>query len=779
VTKKYDAKSIQVLKDLEPVRARPGMYIGDTDNGDGYHHMLWEVIDNSVDECLAGYAKEIIVEVGDGWASVDDDGRGIPVGPHPEGRDALEIVMTVLHAGGKFNQKETGASSGLHGVGVSVVNALSENLVATVWRGGKTYTQQYQKGIPVTEVTKSKGTKDRTGTRIVFFPDNSIFSNVTKFSPARVVKRLEDMAYLNAGLRLILRSGDVDQVIQFEGGIRDLVTDLAKDLDPIGVPIYIKGNKGSIIVEAALVWTRNATREHLRPYTNTVFNEDGGTHVTGFRSALTSVITKMAMEEDIKGGALITGDDIREGIVAVVSVMMPDPKFSSQTKDKLVSSEARPVVEEIIGTKLTEYLEMAPLVRREILAVAARASRARRAAREARDAERKGKLESGTSILLPGKLADCQSRDIGINELFLVEGESAGGCFSGDTKVSLADGYELSFLELIEEDKAGRKNYCYTLDKNGGIQLALISNPRMTRRNADVVRVTLDNGEEIICTPDHLYRTPDNMYSPPISGMPVAPLYRKLSKDVVSMVGAIERANHKIVKVEPLSEKMDVYDLEVEGTHNFALSAGVFVHNSGKMGRDRKFQAILPLRGKVPNVERESNVNILQNAEYLALSMALGTGFGYKFDLSKLRYGKVIILADADVDGSHIRCLLLTFFYRQMLPLILAGRVYVARPPLFGGKSGKNRVFFLDEQKMKDFQAEHVLTHVQRYKGLGEMNPELLWTTTLNPKTRTIQRVDIADHISTNGLIEDLMGPLVKPRLGFIQQNAHLAHLDI
>lgn len=639
----YGAEAIQVLKGLEGVRKRPGMYIGDTDDGVGLHHMVFEVLDNAIDEIQAGHATRAVVTMGEDWASVEDNGRGIPVDKHPtEEVSALQVVMTILHAGGKFDQENSGPSGGLHGVGVSVVNALSSKLVATVWRDGGIYEQEYSQGIPKEKVKQIGEAKVKHGTRVTFWPDPTVFRDV-KFKPAIIAARMEEMAYLNPGCILVLRAeGQEEQVFHKSKGLVDMVRGISEGLDPIGPVVHIEGTQDRITVDCAIQWTKKLASSKELAYVNCIRNPDGGTHLTGLRKGVTRAVLEACKEEKLKGQEEVTGDDIREGLVAVVSIRMPDPKFSSQTKEKLISSNASAAVGGIVADGLLQQLESNPELRRAILRMAIIAAKARIAAREAREGIRKAKFEESIGAILPGKLSACQSKDIRENELFLVEGDSAGG--------------------------------------------------------------------------------------------------------------------------------------------------------SAKSGRDRRFQAILPLRGKTLNVEGELVERIRDNEELMNIVKALGTGFGPSFDLAGLRYGKVIIMTDADVDGSHIRTLLLTFFYRQMQPLILDGRVYVARPPLFGAKvpyenpvtgqrSWRHRWLRSERELEEAIKAANKmdleLKNLQRYKGLGEMNPEQLWETTLDPDRRLVEQVVIHSHPRADALFQILMGDEVPIRRQFISDNAQYARVDV
>ena len=645
----YDADSIQVLEGLEAVRKRPGMYLGDPHDGSALHHCIWEVVDNSVDEHLAGHTDSIDITLHQGGSlSVRDYGRGIPVGIHEEyGISAAEVIMTKLHAGGKFDNSSYKVSGGLHGVGVSAVNAVSEWMEMTIHRDGIIYFQRYEAGVPV-EALKEVGTCDDTGTKISFRPDLSIFTDITDFDFEEVDTRVGETAFLNAGLKItITDERDEDRHTSehlYEGGLSEYVRQLNERREVLhSEVIKIRGDKeiekGNVEVELALQWS-DAFSESIRCYTNIIRNKDGGTHMSGLRTALTSSVNSYAKKKKLLKGDALSGDDVREGLAAVVSVKHPDPSFSSQTKDKLVSSEVTGIVQTIVYDKLGEFFEENPSVAKQIVEKALLASKAREAARKARDlTRRKGVLEGGG---LPGKLADCQSRDPSECEVYLVEGDSAGG--------------------------------------------------------------------------------------------------------------------------------------------------------SAKTGRDRRIQAILPLRGKILNVERQKHnaAKVFQNQEIQTMIRALGAGVGNNseeegsFDASKLRYSKIIIMCDADIDGAHIRTLMLTFLWRFMRPAIEEGHVYIAQPPLYQLSKGRvSRYVFSDEERdkvMLELQGDNpnAKIGVQRYKGLGEMNPDQLWETTMNPETRTMLKVTVQDAEETDRLFEILMGEDVPDRRAFIEKYAkEVTNLDI
>ena len=626
----YDSDSIKVLKGLEAVKKRPGMYIGDTDDGTGLHHMVFEVLDNSIDEGLAGHCDQIDVEIfKDGSISVADNGRGIPVDKHEEGASAAEVIMTVLHAGGKFDENSYKVSGGLHGVGVSVVNALSSKLVLEIERQGSKYRQEYADGFPQTEL-KIVEKSDKTGTRVMFTPSTEIFTQ-TKFDVEILIKRIRELSYLNHGIGISILDHRTGKKHDFKstGGLNEFVQYLTGKKETVGIPFYAQANMKGIGVEIAVQWT-GTYRENVQCFTNNIPQADGGTHLAGFRGGLTRVIKNFIKKEELmrKKEVEITGEDVREGMIAVISLKMPDPKFSSQTKDKLVSSEARPAVEALINDYFMDFLLANKPQAKEILGKVLEAAYAREAARKAKEmTRRKGLLDIGG---LPGKLADCQEKDPAMSEIFLVEGDSAGG--------------------------------------------------------------------------------------------------------------------------------------------------------SAKQGRDRSFQAILPLKGKIINVQKARLDKVLSSNEIGTLITALGTGIGVdEFDVEKLRYHRIIIMTDADVDGSHIRTLLLTFFYNQMYDLLEKGHVYLALPPLYKIKKGSKISYAKDEEEKdqillelrKDSTDTSRAPEIQRYKGLGEMNPEQLWETTFDPKHRRLVQITLDQaREAVDEIFETLMGDHVQPRREFIDDNA-------
>lgn len=1076
----YDADDLSVLKGLEAVRLRPGMYIGDTGIR-GLHHLFKEIIDNSVDEVLAGHCTEIDVVLGEDYViSVTDNGRGIPVDINRDsGKTGVELVLTELHAGGKFGDGGYKVSGGLHGVGASCVNALSDFLECTVRRDGKMYRMRFERGAPVTKLdVVGNARADEHGTQIRWLADKSMFTPALTdegnlaYDGELILRRIRELAYLNKECKFTLHdrlNNKEPEIMHYKRGIAEYVGHLNENKDSLHPKvIYFSREKDTTQVEVALQYNKGYV-ESVFCFANNIPNPDGGTHLSGFKTALTRVVNSYARKNGFikEKDPNFTGDDVREGITAVIAVRLHNPMFNSQDKVKLMNVEVDGLVNSAIGDGLSQFLEENPLVAKIVMEKASTAARAREAARRAADlVKRQSVLESSN---LPGKLADCTERDPKKCELYIVEGDSAGGCFSGDTRVALADGRALSFVELISEQAEGKEHFCYTIRKDGMVGVERILHPRVTKRGAPVVRVTLDNGEHIVCTADHRFMLRDGSYKPAAeltADNSLMPLYRKLSDtaekgitisgyemvwnpksdswlfthlvadwynqwkavytksagdhchhadfnkhnnnpanlvrlpqaehialhaahagrtlrrpDVVekcrvihqspefrvrmsvrmreeatrsivsaqaktqwenevyrcfmrdkwqafytsnaeyrarnqeildvaqaeywsddansatqadrvrtyfdanpdararqsrsaiarwsntelrewrsdktreqwtpefrarrkvtlnetyyrktlaalkdsaaSVDGVLETAtyqasrkergdrsllrfdtfvsryfgddesaareavanyNHRVVSVEPLTEVTDVYDIEVPGTHNFALESGVFVHNSAKQGRDRRTQAVLPLRGKIICVEKARIDKALDNESIRMLISALGTGIAMntggdddsesRYDLTKLRYHKIIIMADADVDGDHIRTLLLNFFFRYMRPLVDEGYVYVAQPPLYSIRVGKDEKRYVRseaerDQVLKELRRKDV--HITRFKGLGEMNPEDLADTTMNVEQRTLARVLVDDAIDADLAFTMLMGEKVEPRRAFIEEHA-------
>ena len=631
---KYDSSNIQVLKGLEAVKKRPGMYIGDTDDGSGLHHMVFEVLDNCIDEAMAGHCSDIHVIINkDGSVTVTDNGRGIPVDVHKkEGVSAAQLILTTLHSGGKFDDNSYKVSGGLHGVGVSVVNALSKKLILEVHRDGGEYFQEYIEGKPKAKLKKIKKS-DQTGTKITFYPSESIFTSI-EFEADRIHKRIQELSFLNAGVSINVEDKRTGKSKKFKnnGGLSSYVTHLKGRKQALSEIFECSAVDNDVGVEIAMQWT-DSYSENVLCYTNNIPQKDGGTHLAGFRGSLTRVLKAFIKKENAKKTPTdLLGEDVREGLIAIISVKVPDPKFSSQTKEKLVSSEVESVVSTLFSKYFNDFLLEYPKDAMSIVSKVSEAALAREAARKAREmTRRKGVLEIAG---LPGKLADCQEKDPAQSEIYIVEGDSAGG--------------------------------------------------------------------------------------------------------------------------------------------------------SAKQGRNRKNQAILPLKGKIINVEKARIDKVLGSAEVGTLIKALGCGIGKEdFDIEKLRYHRIIIMTDADVDGSHIRTLLLTFFFRQMYEIVDRGHIYIALPPLYKITKGKEFIYASDESQ-KDEAIKNLSKtgtrglEVQRYKGLGEMNPEQLWTTTMDPENRRMMRVDIKDVQDANESFEVLMGDDVEPRREFIDANAlSIKELDI
>lgn len=631
----YDENQIQVLEGLEAVRKRPGMYIGST-SVKGLHHLVWEIVDNSIDEALAGFCDEIKVIIEkDNSITVIDNGRGIPVGIHEKmGRPAVEVIMTVLHAGGKFGGGGYKVSGGLHGVGASVVNALSTELEVFVHREGNVHYQKFERGVPQEDL-KIIDETDHTGTTIHFTPDDEIFTETREYEYETLATRLRELAFLNRGIKISIEDKREEKErsneYYYEGGIKSYVEHLNRTKEVLhDEPIYIEGEKEGISVEIALQYNEGYT-SNLYSFANNIHTYEGGTHESGFKTALTRVINDYARKNGLikESDANLSGEDVREGLTAIISVKHPDPQFEGQTKTKLGNSEASTITNSILSEKLESFMLENPSVARRIVDKGLMAARARMAAKKARElTRRKSALEVSS---LPGKLADCSSKDPAISELYIVEGDSAGG--------------------------------------------------------------------------------------------------------------------------------------------------------SAKQGRSRHNQAILPLRGKILNVEKARLDKILSSQEIRTIITALGTGIGEEFDISKARYHKIIIMTDADVDGAHIRTLLLTFLFRYMRQIVDAGYIYIAQPPLYKVQQGKRIEYAYNDRQLNEIMAQipsQPKPGIQRYKGLGEMNPEQLWETTMNPETRTLLQVKLEDAIEADSTFDMLMGDKVEPRRDFIEENAiYVKNLDI
>jgi DNA gyrase subunit B len=764
----YGAGSIKVLKGLEGVRKRPEMYIGDT-SIKGLHHLIYEVVDNSIDESMAGFCNNIKIELtNDGSAIIEDNGRGIPVATHPtENMPAATVVLTILHAGGKFNKESYKVSGGLHGVGVSVVNALSSKLHLTIYREENIYEQWFKEGIPTTELSITGSTKKR-GTKIEFWPDKEIFTEGVEFKDDILSRRFKELAYLNPKIYISFRDQrkGFKQKFHFEGGIKQFVEDLQKR-DALSRPVLFRGKLEDIEIDMAFMYQLGDS-DKLISFANNIKTSDGGTHESGFRTGLTRAISNyISKNASLKDRATkISGDDTKEGLIAVLSVKIPEPRFESQTKGKLVNSYVRPLIQKFTYEKINKFLEENPIEARAIVNQVILAAKGREAAKRAKDLiKRKDSMGVGT---LPGKLADCQSKDPKVSELYLVEGDSAGGCFVGDTKVALADGRDLTFLELIEEYRMGKRHLCYTIKSDGSIGVEKILYPRLTKVEAPLVEITLDSGEKIRSTPEHRFMRRDGSYVQAVDlkdGESLMPLYRREVLDRGSEVAiavlnpkscrwvstselkdsrflhsnSIEKysldfdysntmlkvdssspqqsryteCNHKVVSVKMLDRREDVYDIEVPNSHNFALASGIFVHNSAKQGRDRAFQAILPLKGKILNVEKARLEKVLKSEEIKNIITALGCGIADEFDETKVRYHKIVIMTDADVDGSHIQTLLMTFFFRFFRQIIENGYLYLAQPPLYRYKKGKSEIYLKDDKALNSFLIKKGIDEVE------------------------------------------------------------------
>ena len=733
---------------------------------------------------MAGYCKHIIVLINkDGSVTVTDDGRGIPTDMHPiYKRPALEIVVTKLHAGGKFDKGSYAVSGGLHGVGISVVAALSVHMSAIVKRNGKKYQQEYEKGKPLYDV-KVIGSceKEDTGTEINFTPDSTIFSS-TKFDFSVLQTRLREIAFLNKGLKITLESEieNKKEIFFYEGGLIEFVKWLNKSKEPIHMkPVYYTKEDSGVSVEVSVQYN-SGYQENVLGFVNTINTVEGGTHVVGFKTALTRAINDYAKKNNMAKEGGLTGDDVREGLTAIISVKVPEPQFEGQTKTKLGNSEVKGIVESLSYSSLVEFFEENPPIAKRIVSKAMEAQKARDAARKAKElVRRKSAFSLGG---LPGKLADCSKGKAEETELYIVEGDSAGGCFAGNVEVALADGRSLSFEKLFEEDKDGKNNFCYTIEDNGSIGMSKIKNVRITKKDAEVIKIILDNNQEIVCTPDHKFMLRNGSYKQAkdlTKDDSLMPLYKRISDNPPLLIEVSNNLNHKIKGIGFLKNKVDVYDLEVPGTHNFALSSGVFVHNSAKQARNREYQAILPLKGKPLNVEKANPVKVLSNEEIANIITAVGTGVGEHFDASKLRYAKIIIMTDADVDGAHIRTLLLTFFFRSMRPLIDNGNIYIAVSPLYRIRKRSYHYVFSDEELKKVIERLGGNVLVQRFKGLGEMDAEQLWETTMDPKKRILKKVTVEDAALADEVFSRLMGDDVEARRQFIAERAAEAEIDV
>lgn len=785
---KKDDYKIQVLKGPEQVRENSGMYIGDVDNGP--NHLFYEIFDNSVDEALNGFADKIKVCIHKDFSiSVEDNGRGIPVSyMKDQKKTELEIVFTTLHAGGKFgtDNKNYKYSGGLHGVGSAVTNFLSKRLRVIVWKDGKEYTMAFEDGLKIEEFSSKPIKSKKTGTFVRFVPSPEVFEKVIKFNSEEIETKIRDVSYLCRGLEIEFadETKNIKKVFSGSNDISKFVIDLSPR-ELISEPITFTDKKDNILVDISLQWN-NGEEEISKYYTNNIPNSDGGSHMIGFKSALTRTINNYINSSDLPKTmkVALSGDDIREGLISIISIKMESPKFSSQTKEKLVSDDARAAVEGVVSQNMMRYLEQNPAVAKKIVTQCINAHKAREAAKKAREATRKSVLKDGC-VLLPGKLADCSSKNPAECELFIVEGNSAGGCFSGNTEVSLATGGTISFKKLVEDWDNKKKSYsCLSINENGNVCVQSIINPRITKFDAEVIQLTFENGKKVICTPDHRFLVNKNK-------MEYERADKLFNRYVVgrfdyNKYNLKDTSGCKVIGVKILKKRMDVYDIEVPNTNNFLLDCGVFAHNSIKQGRDRRFQAVLPLRGKVLNVEKSEFQKVMANEELKNIITALGVGVGKAFNIDKLRYDKVVLAADADVDGAHIRTLLLTFFFRHMPQLIMNGNLYIACPPLYKITHRGRKYYVKDDNDLRSFIKEYNVQterdkngnlrykgiRLQRFKGLGEMMPEQLWETTMDPELRKLLQVKIDDLVEADKLFNLLMGNQVEPRKQYIYENA-------
>jgi DNA gyrase/topoisomerase IV subunit B len=927
----YGADDLTHLEGLEAVRKRPGMYIGSTDSR-GINHLFSEVVDNSTDEGVAGHATKIVVTLhADASVQVDDDGRGIPTGTHAKsGLSGVELVLTRLHAGGKFGGSGYKTSGGLHGVGASAVNALSHRFDVTVRREGKTHEMSFAHGVPgvfdgpgpKAGFTRQSGLRvtgrtKRTGTSIRYWYDARYFENGAALDVEAVRTKLRNTAFLVPGVTYTLRVATDDAISEetfhYPGGLVDMVDHLAPASEkPVTGTLLITGtgvyyenaaDENGVMrskverqaeVEIALRWGTGYERV-VECFTNTIRNVHGGTHRRGFERA----VLKSVQDAIGRTRGLLkpkedppTLDDVLEGMTAVVHVRIPEPQFTSQTKDELSTAGITKVTLAVVEKHIKAWTEdrRTKGEAKVVLQKVVDASRVRLTQKQQKDAARRKTALEGAAM--PAKLVDCRTTGVARSELFLVEGDSALGCFVGDTQVALASGRAMSFADLAADWERGVTHFGYTTNRAGRVVVAPLVEPRLTKRDAPLVRVTLDSGESVRCTPDHLFRLRDGSYRRADQLQPgdsLMPLYRSTSakasgdkldgyervwmndreewaythhladaynlrlakaqtgrRRYVESVPRSERVakqregrrlaalkrlrpllsstdaeigaayeadrsvdartgleferllegfdgdlgrlreaavhvNHTVASVEPLTETADVYDLTVDGYHNFALESGVFVHNSARMARVSEYQALLPLRGKILNVQKASLADTLRNAEIASIVQVLGAGTGRTFDLNTMRYGRVILMADADVDGSHIRTLLITLFAKYMRPVIEDGRLYAAMPPLHKvvtkGRNAETHFTFSQremEQKVARLEkaGKTVVKPVPRFKGLGEMDADELWDTTMNPASRSVRRITMHDAEAAEAALELLMGEKVEPRRAWLIESS-------
>jgi DNA gyrase subunit B len=876
----YGADDLTHLEGLDAVRKRPGMYIGSTDSR-GVGHLVNEILDNATDEGVGGHATNVAVWLhADGSVQVDDDGRGIPTDINAKsGLNGVELVLTRLHAGGKFGGSGYKTSGGLHGVGASAVNALSLRFDVTVKRDGKVHEISFQRGVPGVfagpgpnaAFTPESGLRivrrmkrgESGGTSVRYWYDARYFETGARLDVDAVRAKLRNTAFLVPGVAYTLRDETqpepVTETFHYPNGLTDMVEFLTPSGDkPVSGILMVTGegtykenaaDANGVMqsnvervaqVEVAFRWGTGYERR-VECFTNTIRNVHGGTHRKGFERALVRALTdairnaRGLLKPKEEPPVL---DDLLEGMTAVIHVRLPEPQFTSQTKDELSTAGITRVLQGLVEAHLKEWVDgrRSKAEARTVLQKIVDAARVRLTQKQQKDAARRKTALEGASM--PPKLVDCRSTGVAQSELFIVEGDSALGCFTGDTRVALASGDARSFAELAADWQRGVTHLGYTTNKAGRVVVAPLVEPRLTKRAAALVGVTLDNGSVIRCTPDHLFRMRDGSYRRAdqlAAGDSLMPLYRSVSakaagdalngyervwtndrqewvythhladavnlrqgrdsadngnvrrhvdrdrRNITRLRAAAQLVNHAVVGVEPLAETADVYDLTVEGYHNFALDAGVFVHNSARMARSSEFQALLPIRGKILNVQKASLQQVLDNAECSAIVQVLGAGSGRTFDLSALRYGRILIMADADVDGSHIRTLLITLFAKYMRPVIEAGRLFAAMPPLHKVTTkGRNAetIYTYTQQEMESTVArlqkagKSIVTPVSRFKGLGEMDAEELWDTTMNPAVRTVRRITLDDVGRAEEVLELLMGERVEPRKNWLIESS-------
>jgi DNA gyrase subunit B len=872
----YGADDLTHLEGLDAVRKRPGMYIGSTDSR-GINHLVNEILDNSTDEGVGGHATSVSVTLhADGSVQVDDDGRGIPTDINAKsGLNGVELVLTRLHAGGKFGGSGYKTSGGLHGVGASAVNALSLRYDVTVKREGKVHEISFQRGVPGAfdgpgpnarfhpesglRIVRRMKRGEASGTSTRYWYDARYFETGARLDAEAVRAKLRNTAFLVPGVEFSLRDETgpepVTEAFHYPNGLTDMVEFLTPAGDkPVSQILMVTGEgtykenaadangvmQSNVVrraeIEVAFRWGTGYDRI-VECFTNTIRNTHGGTHRKGFERALVRALTDavrnarglLKPKEDPP-----VLDDLLEGMTAVIHVKLPEPQFTSQTKDELSTAGITRVLQGLVEQHLKEYVDgrRTKTEARTVLQKIVDAARVRLTQKQQKDAARRKTALEGASM--PPKLVDCRSTGVAQSELFIVEGDSALGCFTGETMVALASGAPRSFADLAADWQAGVTHFGYTTNAAGRVAVAQLVEPRLTKRGARLVRVTLDNDAAIRCTPDHRFRLRDGSYRRAdelAAGDSLMPLYRTGSSrtngdnlegyervwmndreewvhthhladpfnlrhgrdaartgparrhggEVTRRREAATLVNHAVVDVEVLAETADVYDLTVEGHHNFALEAGVFVHNSARMARSSEFQALLPIRGKILNVQKASLQQVLDNVECSAIVQVLGAGSGRTFDLEALRYGRILIMADADVDGSHIRTLLITLFAKYMRPVIEAGRLFAAMPPLHKvvtkGRNAETTYTYTQLEmettvRRLEKAGRSVIKPVPRFKGLGEMDAEELWDTTMNPAVRTVRRITMDDADRAQEVLELLMGERVEPRRNWLIESS-------